>query len=312
MNYEEMLLSPGISWDAMTAGITIPSKLYKYQSFIKADGKVNPHWIENMEGQFHMSLGCEFEDINDCRPYFNKQLTLDYIDEFLRSFNADCKTRTEISNKLTHTLTNEFFASVISNYQRKIRIGCFTDFSDNEQMWTKYARTKTGYCIEYDTSKNKLFQLSTLPVLYRTQPYDCSLTFANSLILEANRQGKNRTFEENSEIFELIYEKILKTAYIPLFIKQKGRWDFEREYRMFLLPHRNTRDGMLELSQYLDNNYNLDLANAISSIYLGENFAELDNSDELFEKIISTCRAKRLKLFRKTTKNSKVENLEIL
>lgn len=69
---------------------------------------------------------------------------------------------------------------------------------------------------------------------------------------------------------------------------------------------------MLELSQYLDNNYNLDLANAISSIYLGENFAELDNSDELFEKIISTCRAKRLKLFRKTTKNSKVENLEIL
>lgn len=41
MNYENALLSPDISWDAVTAGIKVPKTLYKYQSFIKADGTAN-------------------------------------------------------------------------------------------------------------------------------------------------------------------------------------------------------------------------------------------------------------------------------
>lgn len=264
-----------------------------------------------MEGQFHMSLGCEFEDKNDCRPCFDKQSVVNHIDGYLNAFNVDSKAREKISSQLMYALTDNYFASVISNYQSNIRIGCFTDIPDNEQMWVKYAYDKKGYCIEYDTSKNQLFQLSTLPVLYRNQRYDCSLTLANSLILEFNREGKNQTLEENLEIFKTIYEKIVKTTYIPLFIKQKN-WEFEREYRMFLLPRRNTRNGMLEASQYLDNNFNLDLADAVNAIYLGDNFATLNNSRELLEKIICICRMKKIGLFQKTTKNGKIENVNIL
>ncbi len=311
MNYENALLSPDISWDAVTAGIKVPKTLYKYQSFIKADGTANSHWDGNMEGEFHMSLGCEFEDRNDCKPYFSKDFVLNHIDDFLRSFNADYAVRDTMSKQLMQVLTDTYFDSVISNYQNNIRIGCFTDSPDNEQMWKKYACDKTGYCIEYDTSKNKLFQLSTLPVLYRTRPYDCSLTFANFLILKSNRLGKSQTLEENLEFFKPIYEKILKTAYIPLFIKQKRCWEFEREYRMFLLPHRNARDGMLEASSFLDANYNLDLANAVNAIYLGEDFTALANSSEILKKIIRICKNKKIRLFQKATKNGKTENVII-
>lgn len=311
MNYKDALLSPDISWNAVTAGIQMPKTLYKYQSFIKEDGTANSHWGGNMEGQFHMSLGCEFEDRNDCKPYFSKDFVLNYINDFLRSFNADCNLREAMLKQLIQTLTDSYFNSIISNYQNKIRIGCFTDSSDNEKMWKKYACDRTGYCIEYDTSKSKLFQLSTLPILYRIHSYDCSLTLANSLILESNRVGKNQTLEENLEYFKPIYEKILKTAYIPLFIKQKRYWEFEREYRMFLLPHRNTRDGILEASKYLDDNYNLDLANAVNAIYLGENFTTLTNSGEILEKVVCICKIKKIGLFQKTTKNGKTENINV-
>ncbi len=312
LNYESALLSPEISWDTLTASIVIPSRLYKYQSFIKADGNANPYWIRNMEGQFHMSLGCEFEDTEDCKPYFDRQLVVNYIDEFLQSFNTDFKIRSKMREQLDSALTNDYFASVTSRYQGDIRIGCFTDSSDNEDMWIKYAMGKSGYCIEYDTSKAELFQLSTLPVLYQNQPYNCSFTLASTLILDASRIGKKRTFEENFEIYKPIYEKIHKTAYIPVFIKQKERWDFEREYRMFLLKQRNTRNGMIEASQHLDSNYNLNLGSAVSSIYIGENFSSLNHHRELLETVIAICKTKRIKLFQKVAKDNGLKNSEII
>ena len=65
---------------------------------------------------------------------------------------------------------------------------------------------------------------------------------------------------------------------------------------------------MLEASKYLDNNYNLDLANAVNAIYLGENFTTLANFSEILEKVICICKIKKIKLFQKTIKNGKIEN----
>lgn len=311
MNYEEALLSPMISWDSLTECIKIPLKLYKYQSFIKMDGTDNTHWMSNMEGQFHMSLGCEFEDINDCKPYFNKNSVIHHLYDSSTLLNGDVGTKLKILVKLVYRLDNNYFDSVASKYQSEIRIGCFTDLNDNEQMWKKYAYDKTGYCIEYDTSKNELFQISTLPVLYSTHFYDCSKTLATLLILECNKQEKKESLENSIKTFELIYRRLLKMVYIPLFIKQKY-WEFEREYRMFLLPHRNTRKGLLRASEHLDNNYNLDLTDVISAIYLGENFTRLDNYRELLKQVISICKMKQIRLFRKTVKDGILENVKIL
>lgn len=81
----------------------------------------------------------------------------------MRSSNTDSNVRAEISEKLMQTLTDEYLNSVISNYQNKIRIGCFTDSSNNEKMWKKYAGDKTGCCIEYDTSKTNYFNYPHYP-----------------------------------------------------------------------------------------------------------------------------------------------------
>ena len=64
MSYKDALMAPDISWNQLTATVTITSKLYKYQNFYTDVGKKNPFLEKNMNDEFHLSLGCEFEDIN--------------------------------------------------------------------------------------------------------------------------------------------------------------------------------------------------------------------------------------------------------
>lgn len=311
MRYEEALFSPDISWDLLTQGVKIPKKLYKYQGFYRSDGTDNPYWEENMKGAFHLSLGCEFEDTADCKPFFDIQFIKNHINNFLISMSVEEDMRKSILLQLDKAITEEITKQIESNYQNEIRIGCFTYRSDNDRMWDKYADMKKGYCIEYNTNKNKLFELSTLPVLYSNTPYDNSLTLANALILECNRIAKQRTDKEDLEVFKSIYSKIMKTAYIPVFIKQKAVWEFEEEYRLFLLKNRHTRDGMIRMEQFLDSNFNINLSDAISAIYLGECFDNNKRSAELLKKIIDISKEKNISVYRKIRIDGRLINMKV-
>ena len=111
--YKDALLSPDISWDLVTQGIKIPLNLYKYQSFVTEKGDENLYWSANMNGQFHMSLGCEFEDINDCKPFFNKAAILKYFDNLFKSLNMNLEQKDEMLNEIDDALTEEYFIQVI-------------------------------------------------------------------------------------------------------------------------------------------------------------------------------------------------------
>ena len=237
-----------------------------------------------------------------------KRITIIVLKEYGRCvWNID-----QILNELGNLITEKYFIQVMNNYQNSIRIGCFTDSSCNNKMWNKYAFQKSGYCIEYDTQKNPLFSLTILPIMYSDKPYNSSLTLANSLIIEANKNAKQYSAEESLKRFESIYRKILKTAYIPVFIKQEQVWQFEHEYRMFLLKNRNTREGILKDVDYLDSNYNIDLSKAVSAVYLGENFSKNKEYHALLNKIITICQEKEIKLYRKLTKNEKEIDIKII
>lgn len=312
MDYKKLLFSPEVSWVEMTEKFPVPEKLYKYQSFVREDGTENPYWLGNMNGEFHLSLGCEFEDVNDCKPNFNKSSIVKHINDFFKSLTVERRRRRVINSEIERLLSKKKFLQVETSYQNEIRIGCFTDKSDNDDMWQKYASMKRGYCIEYETKNNILFEQSTLPVFYSDEPYDSSVTYANCLILEAIKKGKHRTDEENLKIFESAYRKILKTAYIPVFVKQKQTWEFEREYRMFLWKNRSIREELLKMNQYLDEKFNIDLSNSISAIYLGESFYENENATELLNKIKSVGQKKQIPVFQKVCNGGEVVNRRII
>lgn len=313
--YKKMLFSPEISYDEITSSIKPPPKLYKFQSFYKQDGKENPYWRKNMQGEFHTSLGKEFEDENDCKPYFDRIEIFKIIENFL-AYNHLKQEEIEEMRKILEPLITEeqLNKKIANNYQSQIRIGCFTDSSDNLEMWNKYSDMGKGYCIEYNTNQNELFQKSTLPVLYGVV-YNSSLTFASLLILDIMENAKKRTSEENLSIYEDIYKKVIKTTYIPIFIKN-SKWSFEREYRMFILEHRTIttsgRSKLLKKEDLPDKNANLDLSEDIKTIYLGENFEKNKNYKELLENVFLITENKKIPLFIKKKKyNGRYKNIKV-
>lgn len=284
-SYEEILLDASISYAEIISCQQMPQYLYKYQCFYSQDGVENKYWRDNLRGVFHLSLGEEFEDQNDCKPYTIKTEVCNIIKFFLLNFDVSQKELQNILLGLDNTLTKKYFEGIISNYQSKIRVGCFTVSSDNNDLWKKYSNNETGYCLEYKASKSHLLKHSTLPVLYSDKPYTSSLVLANLIILEYVKQWKNRTLPEQLKIYECVYAKNLKLAYVPLFIKERCKWSFEEEYRLFLLKNRNTPIGLLKAEDFLDANANINLSSAITTIYLGKRFNSNSNHKVLKEEI---------------------------
>lgn len=296
-SYREALLDPNISWTQLTQGITLPDRLYKYQFFYSEEGEENKYWKNNIQGEFHLSLGCEFEDTNDCRPYINKMDVKQYLNNFLSSMKAEQSSVTLALKQFDEAFDDNTVMGIVQNYQNMIRIGCFTDSFQNEKMWRKYSNRGRGFCIEYDTKKSELFSLSMLPVVYTSEQYNMSMNYAKFLILECCLRGKKRSREEQLRIYGDIYEKLLKIAYIPLFLKNAEKWSFEREYRLFIIKNRNTENGMLCMENMLNDNYNIDLSRAIKAIYLGVDFDKNKNAEKLYDAIMDIRKKKQGDLF---------------
>ena len=282
MAYKDALMNSEVSLAELVNEVKLPEKLYKYQGFSSSDGEENPFWIKNMKGEFHLSVGSEFEDDNDCRPYMNKENIAKYLKEILCYLSGKTDEIDEAINQFNGEFNVENIDGIADNYRNDIRIGCFTKCFNNNKMWDKYGDNSKGFCIEYDVHKNKLFTSTVLPILYTENKYDLSLTYAAQIILEVRKQQKGT--EEYLKKFGDILKKVLKTSYIPLFIKEP-KWSFEEEYRMFILKHRNTPLGMLKMYKVLDENYNINLNDAIRGIYLGKRFEENKKADIILSKI---------------------------
>ena len=301
MAYKDALMSPEVSLAELVNEVKLPEKLYKYQGFSSSDGEENPFWIKNMKGEFHLSVGSEFEDDNDCRPYMNKENMAEYLKEILCYLSGKTDEIDEAINQFNCEFNVENIDGIADNYRNDIRIGCFTKCFNNNKMWDKYGDNSKGFCIEYDVNKNKLFTSTVLPILYTENKYDLSLTYAAQIILEVRKQQKGT--EEYLKKFGDILKKVLKTSYIPLFIKEP-KWSFEEEYRMFILKHRNTPLGMLKMDKVLDENYNINLNDAIRGIYLGKRFEENKKADIILSRIRELSKENQVPVYRMMDDNN--------
>ena len=298
LKYEEDLFSPDIDWNYLSQIYPPPEKLYKYQSFYKNENTQNPYWLDNLNGEFHMSLARDFEDTNDCKPHINMKIVREILEDYLKQFVQEKNRIEEIKKVLDEELVEDRIIHIEKNFQEGIRIGCFTDSPYNEQMWEKYSDNNRGYCIEYDSKRHDLFTTSTLPVLYSQDQYDLSLPYVSSIILEAVRKKDGKSHEEMIKDYDKFYKRILKMTYVPVFIKQE-KWEFEREYRMFLLKHRNTIQGMITMDESLDENKNINLSDSIIGIYLGDNFTQNKDYNNILSEIKEIAQSKNITVYQK-------------
>lgn len=96
-----------------------------------------------------MSLGKDFEDKNNCKPYINKTDVFIIIEKLLSGLGEAQEDIQCLLTGLNSNLTQKYFDGIISNYQKEIRIGYFTVLPDNSELWVKYFNNESGYCLEY-------------------------------------------------------------------------------------------------------------------------------------------------------------------
>lgn len=81
---------------------------------------------------------------------------------------------------------------------------------------------------------------------------------------------------------------------------------------MFLLKNRNTRIGTLRADEISDRNSNVNLSEAVTAMYLGENFYNNGNYETIKEEVIQIAAEMKIEVFQKKANCGKYINEVIL
>jgi hypothetical protein len=186
-------------------------RIYKYYSFNESDFD-NDKKIESFkENYLWFSKPTFFNDPFDC----NMEIIMHY-NNFLNSVNS-------ISDKAE---------DLIISATKDFGICCFSETNDNIHMWSHYAQSHKGICVEYDFSDDEDYfsnllqcNCSILDVDYRDKLIDLNGD------IELKRNPKEvKTISEiikNPKSLDILFEKLLLQ-------KNKTIWSNEKEKRIII------------------------------------------------------------------------------
>ena len=162
--------------------------------------------------------------------------------------------------------------TLIENFQVQFKICSFSTIFDSILMWAHYAKSHTGFCIEYNSLEVEMKKNIIFPILYKEKLLDIT----NAAMLEEEK--RNNTY--------LIKATLIKSK----------EWEYEKEWRLIVQPklERNKK--------YLDNDtYDMPIPKAIC---MGLNITE-DNK----KRLLSICKDKKIPLYQ-MIKDSKYYKLK--
>lgn len=230
--YRKMLENPNISYSEVKkyVGQYMPQKLYRYRTF-------DQYYKSNiMDGQVYLACPNTYNDPFDSAVKFDYKRCVEVL---LGKNSANLFPEILSSDPKLRILFENHYRDTFDGFKEYVKMACFSEKKDSILMWSHYAENHSGFCIEYDTQKNSLFNELALPVIYMEERYDateCLLT-----------QSKNIAFNP------IIYKDI--------------SWSYENEWRLW-----GSKD-------YFENKPNyLEMKNAISAIYIGACIKDKDKN----------------------------------
>jgi hypothetical protein len=191
--------------------MTIPTKLYKYESF-------NTYSLSNLKAQsIYFSSPKEFNDPFDCSIAFDLndvsekafiKLYNFYLDSypnkklFIKKFgeNPNNKFKTYLLDVLENTLRE--------SKERMLKergISCLSEINDDILMWSHYSDSHKGFCLEFDSSHDPF---------HKAIKVDYSTNFPKI----------------NPELF-ILYEE--SKEIMKMFTTKYSCWEHEQEWRIF-------------------------------------------------------------------------------
>lgn len=284
-NYKKDLMNQYVSLEDLAKKYPVPTLLYKYKNFDD-----NGYWKKAVTGEFHLSRAESFEDKDDCKPKINLQAMLNFCVEIVEDLTGCSISETNkklLNTELSEINSQDCIKEIQQKFQHNIRIGCFTDSECKEKMWEKYSAKGTGFCIEFDTSKNILTHNLIHAVIYTDNDYDVSRAVAISNLLDIIKNYPAK--------YPYYLELLRNITYKCLYIKSP-EWSFEEEYRLIFPDHIMTTSGEIKATDYVFGQDNVDLSDCVKTVYIGRNFKTLPNHEEILNEVKSLTICKEIKV----------------
>lgn len=153
----------------MEINLDIPKKIYKYQP-------ATVQSLINLKSQsIYFNSASKFNDPFDCNIKLKfKNLNEEDTKKLKKYFLKDIKN--EIHKQDLDNLTSSEFLKIaknitderIDNFYQNKGISCFSENKNNQLMWSHYASSGKGFCLEFDTTIEPFQKI--LPVEYVDTP----------------------------------------------------------------------------------------------------------------------------------------------
>lgn len=198
----------------------MPKKLYKF--FTDSSYSLN----NLFDSCIYLSPPDKFNDPYDTKPLFDH----DYL---WKLYNADNEIKSFWDSRIGDNNTGEQRKVIIClqqallKFMSNYRITCFTENNySNVLMWSHYANSHKGFCIEYDTSDTWLRKHYFLlnPVFYSDKIYDLSECFYELAKNYFKNSGRG------CNMIEFLISALVKAQ----------EWSYEKEWRIILLSEGST------------------------------------------------------------------------
>lgn len=191
------------------------------------------------------------------------------VDEFDQLMQASEKFQPENINAIEQ-LKKSFYAldcQVQTSLESRLKICCLTTDYTNKLMWSHYADSHKGICVEYDFSDSAVNKSQPLPVYYSHERPQFDWKLAGELTQEAKSKGT--------------------ACLMQALLTKDEDWSYEKEWRMVISADTEPDDIP---------------APPIKCIYIGASC-----SKENTEKIVDTAKALQIPVKKMTIDRGKYE-----
>lgn len=178
---------------------SLPRRLFCYQ-------RIDPygHTLDIFRNkQIWFSKPSDFNDPFDCRIYPDK-ISANYIADKApeSSFSRDF-TREMLKNNLSDEKALEFIRVAIDNVISEKGIKCFTPYPDNLLMWSHYADSHKGICIEFDVLEDPEFFIFPIKVKYEKEYPKIDFTNVAETVKIYSTKSIEWSYEEEIRVMKL-------------------------------------------------------------------------------------------------------------
>jgi len=138
--------------------MSVPQKLYKYENW-------NERSLANLKNQqLYFSDPRSFNDPFDCSIDFRvAEMSEEEFDQIHSHFLSICPDKNVFRKKFGDTCNESFKSYIIPVIKDRLKeatdmffrnrgVTCFSESNIEILMWSHYAKSHTGFCLEFDTS----------------------------------------------------------------------------------------------------------------------------------------------------------------